>query len=155
MLTQEPDSLPSTQSWTWSSAALAALAAEDRPRASMMAAPRFCTVGMKSFSSQAWSLIIGQTFLPSASAWKTSGYCVAEWLPHTVTLRIAVTGLEIFWAIWLVARLWSRRIMPVNCVGFRLGAFFMAMRQLVFAGLPTTRTFTFLSATRSSAWPWG
>jgi hypothetical protein len=29
----------------------AALAAELAPRASMIAAPRFCTVGMKSFSS--------------------------------------------------------------------------------------------------------
>src|SRR5678815_3508816 len=45
--------------------------------------------------------------------------------------------------------------MPVNCVGLRLGAFFIAIRQLVFAGLPTTNTFTFLSATRSSAWPCG
>ena len=34
-------------------AALAAEAADDEPRASMMAAPRFCTVGMKSPSSQA------------------------------------------------------------------------------------------------------
>src|SRR5918911_4827989 len=90
--------VPSTQSRTWSIAALAALAAEERPRASMIAAPRFCTVGMKVCSSHAWSLIIGQTFLPSASAWETSGYCVAEWLPHTVTLRIEETGLPTFCA---------------------------------------------------------
>jgi hypothetical protein len=38
-------------------AAFAALAADDSPRASMIAAPRFCTVGMNSFSSQFWSLI--------------------------------------------------------------------------------------------------
>jgi hypothetical protein len=43
-------------------AALAALAAEERPRASMMAAPRFCTVGMKVLSSHCWSLIWGQSF---------------------------------------------------------------------------------------------
>src|SRR5919205_520431 len=115
-------------------AAFAALAAEDRPRASMIAAPRFCTVGMKVCSSQAWSLIIGQTFLPSASAWKMSGYCVAEWLPQTATFFSEVTLVLVFWAIWLVARLWSSRIMAVNWVGLRLLAFFIAMRQLVLAG---------------------
>src|SRR6185436_8522597 len=109
-------------------AALAALAAEERPRASMIAAPRFCTVGMNVCSSQAWSLIMGQTFLPSHSAWNRSGYWVAEWFPQTVTLRTSSTLRLIFWATWLVARLWSRRIIAVNCVGFRVFAFFIAMR---------------------------
>src|ERR1700741_819900 len=54
-----------------------------------------------------------------------------------------------------MARLWSRRIIPVNCVGFRLGAFFIAIRQLVFAGLPTTSTLTSRRATLSSALPCG
>src|SRR6266850_5772842 len=120
IVTQSPSREPWVQSRTWSMAALAALAAEERPRASMMAAPRFCTIGMKVFSSQAWSLIIGQTFFPSASAWNTSGYCVAEWLPQTVTLRIVATGLPILCASCEVARLWSSRIMPLNCDGFRL-----------------------------------
>src|SRR5687767_114133 len=109
IVTQSPSGLPDTQLRTWSIAALAALAAEEGPRASMIAAPRFCTVGMKVCSSQAWSLIIGQTFLPSlispTSAWNRSGYCVAEWFPHTVTLRIEVTGLEIFCEICETARL--------------------------------------------------
>src|SRR5437762_4527116 len=144
IVTQSPSREPPSQSRTWSIAAFAALAAEERPRASMMAAPRFCTVGMKVDSSQDWSLIMGQSFLPSASAWNTSGYWVAEWLPQTVTLRIDDTGLPTFCASCVVARLWSRRIMPVNCVGLRLGAFFIAIRQFVFAGLPTTNTFTFL-----------
>src|SRR5690348_10484730 len=135
--TQSPSRVPEIQSRTWSIAALAALAAEERPRASMIAAPRFCTVGMKVDSSHAWSLITGQTFLPSASAWNTSGYWVAEWLPQTVTFRTELTGLLILCAIWLVARLWSKRIMPVNCEALRLGAFFIAIRQFVFAGLPT------------------
>src|SRR5581483_10623714 len=39
--------VPSSQSRTWSMAALAADAAEDRPRASMTAAPRLPTVGRK------------------------------------------------------------------------------------------------------------
>ena len=30
-------------------------------------------------------------FLPSTSAWKTSGYCVAEWLPQIVILVMSVT----------------------------------------------------------------
>src|SRR3954470_20001393 len=114
-------------------AALAALAAEDRPRASMIAAPRFCTVGMNVFSSQPWSLIIGQSFLPSASAWNTSGDCVAEWLPQTVALRISGTGFFSLFARGETGGLGSSRIMPVNCEGLRLGALFMAMRQLVFA----------------------
>ena len=50
-----PPAVPSTQSCTWSMAALAAEAADEAPRASMIAAPRLPTVGMKSFSSQSWS----------------------------------------------------------------------------------------------------
>jgi len=46
---QDPE-VPSTQSRMWSMAALAADAAEDRPRASMMAAPRLPTVGRKTSS---------------------------------------------------------------------------------------------------------
>ncbi len=41
----------------WSMAALAAEAAEDKPRASMIAAPRLLTVGMKLLAFHAWSLI--------------------------------------------------------------------------------------------------
>src|SRR5665647_10992 len=144
---QSPSGVPMAQSRIWSIAALAALAAEDSPRAAMMAAPRFCTVGMKLVSSQAWSLIRGQTFLPSASAWNRSGYCVAEWLPHTIILRRLVTGFAILALIWESERLWSRRIMAVNCRGDRLGAFFIAISALVFAGLPTTSTFTLRLAT--------
>ena len=48
----------------WSIAAFAADAALDSPRASMIAAPRFCTVGMNSFSSHAWSPTSSAAFLP-------------------------------------------------------------------------------------------
>src|SRR2546426_902031 len=155
MLTQLPGRVPWIQSRTWSMAAFAALAAEDSPRASMIAAPRFWIVGMKVFSSHSWSLIIGQTFLPPHSAWNTSGYWVAEWFPQMVTLRIELKGLPIFCAIWATARLWSRRIIAVNCVGLRLGAFFMAMRQLVLAGLPATSTLTLRLAPAARALPPG
>src|SRR2546422_4791587 len=106
IVTQSPSRVPPIQSRTWSIAALAALAAEDSPRASMIAAPRFWTVGMKVCSSQVWSLIIGQTFLPSAWAWKMSGYCVAEWFPQTVTFRIELTGCATLCAICETALLW-------------------------------------------------
>ena len=73
--TQSPAGVPSTQSCTWSMAAFAADAADDAPRASMTAAPRFCTVGMKSLVSQARSVTTSAAGLPSTSAWKMSGYC--------------------------------------------------------------------------------
>ena len=42
----------------WSIAAFAAEAADDRPRASMIAAPRLPTVGMKVLAFQSASLIL-------------------------------------------------------------------------------------------------
>ncbi len=54
MVTHLP-SEPRAQPRMWSMAALAAEAAEDRPRASMMAAPRLPTFGMYSFLYQASS----------------------------------------------------------------------------------------------------
>src|SRR5471032_447147 len=123
-------------------AALSALPAEDSPRAAMMAAPRFCTVGMKLVSSQAWSLIRGHAFLPSASTWNRSGYWVAEWLPQTIIFLRLVTGFAILAPICDSERLWSRGIIPENCRGDRPGAFFIAISALVLAGLPTTSTFT-------------
>ena len=53
--TQSSAAEPKSQSRAASIVADAAEAAEDEPRASMIAAPRLATVGMKSFSSQAWS----------------------------------------------------------------------------------------------------
>src|SRR5699024_11877393 len=82
---QSPSGVPLTQSWTWSMAALAAEAAEEAPRASMIAAPRLATVGMKSFSNQDWSLTAAAAFWPFTSALNRSGYWVAEWLPQIVS----------------------------------------------------------------------
>ena len=67
MVTHSPF-VPSAQSRMWSMAALAAEAAEDRPRASMMAAPRLPTVGRKTSRFQAWSLIMSFTEAPSMVA---------------------------------------------------------------------------------------
>src|SRR6185312_1805703 len=89
--TQSPFGLPSSQSRAASTVADAAEAAEDAPRASMIAAPRLATVGMKSFSIQLWSLTTSAAFLPPTSAWNTSGYWVAEWLPQIVIFLMSVT----------------------------------------------------------------
>src|SRR5260221_7567970 len=129
----EPHSpeVPCTQSRTWSIAAFAAEAAEESPRASMIAAPRFCTVGMNVDSIHAWSLMSLAAFWPSTSALNTSGYCVAEWLPQIDIFFTEVKGFFVFCATWVSARLWSRRIIAVNCVGLMPGAFFIAIRQFV------------------------
>src|SRR5688572_5731649 len=92
MLTQSPSGEPRAQVRMWSTAALAAEAADDAPRASMIAAPRFCTVGMKSDSIHPWSSTTSAAGFPSTSAWNTSGYWVAEWLPQIVILVTEVTG---------------------------------------------------------------
>src|SRR5262249_58168630 len=59
---------------TASIAALAADAADDAPRASMTAAPRFCTVSTNLPLSQPWSLITSSTGSPAMRALCASGY---------------------------------------------------------------------------------
>ena len=90
--------------------ALAAEAADDAPRASMIAAPRLATVGMKVLASHSWSFTVSAAFLPETSAWNRSGYCVAEWLPQIVIFLISVTGTPSLAASCEIARLWSRRV---------------------------------------------
>src|ERR1035437_1848308 len=99
---------PSSQSRALSTVADAADAADDEPRAAMMAAPRFWTVGMKSASSQAWSLTSCAAFWPLTSVWKMSGYCVAEWFPQIVIRRTSLTLTPVLAASCARARLWSR-----------------------------------------------
>src|SRR6476619_4794002 len=93
MEVQSPSAVPLTQVWTWSMAALAAEAADEAPRASMIAAPRVATVGMNSLSSQACSTC-SATGLPLTSAWNRSGYWDAEWLPQMVILLTSATGTD-------------------------------------------------------------
>ena len=92
----------------------AAEAAEEEPRASMIAAPRLATVGMKLFSIQSWSPTTSAAFLPPISAWKTSGYWVAEWLPQIVIFLMSVTAAPVLAASCEIARLWSRRVSAEN-----------------------------------------
>ncbi len=103
--TQSPSEVPNTQSWTWSIAAFAALAALDAPRASMIAAPRLATVGMNSSAIQASSPTTSQAPSPRTFAFTRSGYCVVEWLPQMVMLVISETSAPVFAASWAIARL--------------------------------------------------
>src|ERR1700752_5453344 len=107
--TQLSAGVPSSQSRAASTVARAAGGADEAPRASMIAAPRLATVGMKSFSIQDWSLTTSAAFLPPTSAWKMSGYWVAEWLPQIVIFLMSVTAAPVFLASCEIARLWSRR----------------------------------------------
>ena len=91
--------------------------------------------------------------LPSISAWKMSGYWLAEWLPQMLIFLTELTGRAALAANWATARLWSRRVMAVNWPGFSFGALRMAMRALVLAGLPTTSTLTAREAESDRALP--
>src|SRR5690242_11785614 len=134
-------------------AAEAAEAAEEAPRALMMAAPRCCTVGMNSPLIHSWftSLAAG---LPFTVAARMSGYWVEEWLPQMVMRLMSVTCLPVLAASWDMARLWSRRIMALKFLAGMRGALDEAISALVLAGLPTTSTFTFFLAAALSALPW-
>ncbi len=80
---------------------------------------------------------------------------MVEWLPQIVIFVTSVTGTPSFWASWLTARLWSSRVMAVNCPGSRSGALRWAISALVLAGLPTTRTLTSRFALELRALPCG
>jgi hypothetical protein len=45
--------------------------------------------------------------LPPTSAWKMSGYWVAEWLPQIVIFLMSVTAAPVLAASCEIARLWS------------------------------------------------
>src|SRR6188768_2538260 len=106
METQSSSAEPNSQSRAASTVAEAAEAADDEPRASMIAAPRLATVGMKVSSSQAWPPTTSAAFLPPISAWKMSGYCVAEWLPQIVILEMSETFEPVLAASREIALLW-------------------------------------------------
>ena len=138
----------------WSTAAEAAEAADERPRALMMAAPRCCTVGMKSFSYQAWSTS-DSAFLPPTVVLCRSGYWVELWLPQMMTFSMSLPCTPVLLASWLTARLWSRRTIAWNCFLSRPLAAVAAISELVLAGLPTTSTRTSFEALPAMALPCG
>src|ERR1700734_3842080 len=146
--TQSPTGVPSSPSRAASVVADAAEAADDAPRASMIAAPRLATVGMKSFSIQDWSLTTSAAFLPLMS-----GYWVAEWLPQMVIFLMSLTSAPVLWASCEMARLWSRRVKAENRSRGMSGALLIAISALVLAGLPVTPRRMSSAATEFSALP--
>src|SRR5204862_6696842 len=84
-------------------------AAEDAPRASITAAPRFWIVSTNLPLSQPWSEITSNTGRPAIRALAASGYCAVEWLPQPAPLDSAATGTLAFLPGWLRARLPSGR----------------------------------------------
>src|SRR6201995_3513802 len=151
--TQSSAGVPSSQSRAASTVADAAEAAEELPRASMIAAPRLATVGMESSAIHFSSLTTSAAFLPSISAWKISGYWVAEWLPQMATFLMSVTLAPVFLASCEMARLWSSRVSAENRSLGMSGALFSAISALVLAGLPVTPMRTSSAATEFSALP--
>ncbi len=143
-----------SQSRAASIVAEAAEAADEEPRASMIAAPRFATVGMKSFSIHDWSPTTSAAFRPPTSAWKMSGYWVAEWLPQIVIFLISETEAPVFAASWEIARLWSSRVSAENRSFGMSGALLIAISALVLAGFPVTPIRMSSAATSLSALPW-
>ncbi len=70
----------------------------------MMAAPRCCTTGMKVSSIHFWSTS-DFAGLPPTVACERSGYCVEEWLPQMVSLRMSVV-----WRTGLLGQLRQRAV---------------------------------------------
>ena len=92
--------------------------------------------------------------MPAISAWKMSGYCVAEWLPQIVIFLMSVTGAPVLAASCEIARLWSSRVSAENRSSGMSGALVIAISALVLAGLPVTPMRTSSAATSLSALPW-
>src|SRR5438876_8687005 len=101
---------------------------------------------MKSPFNQDSSLITAVAGLPLIFALKKSGYCVDEWFPQTARLVTAVDSTPALAASWDLARFSSKRVMAKNRSRGISGALFMAIKQLVLHGLPTTRMRTSASA---------
>ncbi len=76
---------------------------------------------------------------PPILALSKSGYMVELWLPQMARLVTAVTSTPAFWASCATARFWSSIVIANQRSAGTARALFMAMRQLVLQGLPTTR----------------
>src|SRR5437868_10754854 len=107
MLTQSPAGVGRSRPLTWSMAPLAADSADDRPRALMIAAPRFWHCGTNVSSSHLRSVTTSVAGLPLTLALVKSGYCVLLWLPQIVMHVTAAFGTPAFCASADTARLWS------------------------------------------------
>ena len=142
-----------TTDLTPSSAALAAEAADEPPRALITAAPRLATVGTKVSVNQAWSVMTSVAGLPPIRAFLKSGYWLSLWLPQIARLLTWPTGTPAFRASCVAARFWSSRVMANQRSAGTLGACDRAIRALVLQGLATVRTRTSGPAASLIAWP--
>ena len=127
--------------------------ADDAPRASMTAAPRCCTVGMNVSSIHAWST---SSFagLPSTLAWYDVGVLrggVVAPDRHVRDRRDRHAGLRRELRHGPVVVEARHRGEPL--ARDRCRALFIAIRQFVLAGLPTTSTRTSSAALAASALP--
>src|SRR5690606_9290337 len=119
--------------------ALAAEAADEAPRAFIIAAPRFCTVSRKLVFSQVSSEITWGMGLPPIVLFAKSGNIVGEWLPQIASFLTSVTGLPLRSASWVTARFWSSIVIAKTLdAGMSLATDFTT-QALVLQGLPTTR----------------
>ena len=88
---------------------------------------------------------------PPIRALVKSANIVGEWLPKMMMSSTSVIGTPAFWASWVRARFWSRRVMAVKRSGPSRRAWAAAIMQLVLQGLPTTTTRASSEATSSMA----
>ena len=132
---------PLTNAFTWSYIADAAEAALDLPRCSIISAPLFWTLGINSSIIHLESRSRISLSLLSIKQLLMSGYCVAEWFPHTINRLICSTLLFVFEDNMLLARFWSNLINEVMLSAGIFFEFFWIIRAFVFAGFPTTIIF--------------
>ena len=82
----------------------------------MMAAPRCCTVGMNSSSSHAWSPpAASNAGLPADLGVEHVGVLGRRVVAPDRHLVTSLTAAPALAASWALARLWSSRVMAVNC----------------------------------------
>jgi len=137
-----------------SKAAFPALAALDTPLASMISFPLCCTLGMNVLVYHSYPTK-SRAGLPFTVAQARSGDMVGEWLPQTTTFAISATTEPVFSATCQTALSWSSLVIAAKFLLGKSLAWVAAIKQLVFAGFPTTKVFTFLLAYSLRAWPWG
>src|SRR3546814_5062185 len=118
-------------------AALAAEAVDEAPRASMIAVPRWATVGISISRYQASSPIMSRRLRPPTVAKRQSANMVGEWLPQTTSFPISCTATPALAANFEAARVWASRIIEVMFAAGNSGALRARMEALVLAGLPT------------------
>lgn len=108
--------LPKYQSLRWSTTAQAAENTELPPLTLIIYPPLFWTFGMNVFFNH-YSFINFETGSLFTFMCFILGYWVGEWFPKTKIPDILDYYTDNFSAIWLIARLWSKRVRQVIFYG--------------------------------------